>query len=317
MSRSKDRPRWPDLPARVHDQIEGLVGGHVVAARNRPGGFSPGFASRLTIADGRRVFAKAIDARAWPSQAAMYRAEARNAAGLTASGLACALPTPRLLGSCDDGSYVVLAFEYVEGREPTSPWQPKQLAAVAGAVGRMSALLTPSPLTVPEDHPRLGGWDHLSVEQLTMLSIGKAARHVDQLINLERRGLMAARGMALVHFDALPHNILLTPAGVMLVDWPHARLGAPIIDLLTVLASAAADGVDPEPVLHAQAETASPGDVDAILAAWSGFCLAGAVDETCPVPIAAAKMKLGRGALGWLLYQLGITSTASWRRSCS
>lgn len=315
MSGSKERSRWHDLPALVHDQIEGLVGGRVVAAQNCPGGFSPGFASRITLADGRSAFAKAIDTWAWPSQAATYRDEARNAAGLTASGLADALPTPRLLGSCDDESHVVLAFEYVEGCEPTSPWQPRQLAAVAAAVSRMSALLTPSPLKVPDDHPRLGGWDYLSPEQLTRLSAGEAARHVDQLTHLERQGLIAARGTALVHFDTLPHNILLTPAGTMLVDWPHARLGAPIIDLLTLLASAAADGVDPEPVLHGQPEAASPGDVDAILAALAGFCLAGAVDETCPAPIAAAKMKLGRGALGWLLCRLGITSTASWHQS--
>jgi hypothetical protein len=141
-------------------------------------------------------------------------------------------------------------------------------------------------------------------------------------------GLIAARGTTLVHFDALPHNILLSRVGAMLVDWPHARLGAPIIDLLTVLASAAADRIDPEPVLHAQPEAAAPGDIDAILAALSGFWLAGAVEESCPAPIAAAKLHLGRGALSWLLRrldvpsqlgttrQLGATSTASWHRSC-
>src|SRR5260370_1360359 len=66
-----------------------------------------------------------------------------------------------------------------------------------------------------------------------------AARHLDQLIMLECRGLVAARGATLVHFDALPHNILRTDDRVVLVDWPHARLGAPFIDLLMVLASAA------------------------------------------------------------------------------
>jgi hypothetical protein len=99
----------------------------------------------------------------------------------------------------------------------------------------------------------------------------------------------------------------------MLVDWPHARLGAPIIDLLTVLASGAADGIDPEPILAAQpvSATGEAADIDAILAALSGFSLAGAVDKTCPAAIAAAKMRFGRGALGWLLRRLGITSTAS------
>src|SRR5271166_2097173 len=137
MAASKNRPQWVDLPARVRDQIEGLVGGPVVAARNCPGGFSPGFASKLTRADGGRAFAKAIDICAWPSQAPMYRDEARNAAGLTAAGLADALPTPRFLGSCDDDKYVVLAFEFVDGREPAWPWRPDQLGTVATAVSRM------------------------------------------------------------------------------------------------------------------------------------------------------------------------------------
>ncbi len=319
MSASKNRPRWDDLPVRVQCQIEGLVGGRVVAARNCPGGFSPGFASTLALADGGRAFAKAIDIRTWPSQAAFYRDEARNAAGLTAAGLAHALPTPRFLGSGDDGRYVVLAFEYADGREPDSPWQPGQLAAVAAAVCRMSALLNPSPMTVPDDHPRLGGWaelaaDSRSVRRLRALSEW-APRHLDLLIALERLGLTAARGTALVHFDALPHNVLLTPEGPMLVDWPHARLGAPVIDLLTVLASGAADGIDPDPVLRAQhvAADADSGDIDAVLAALAGFWLAGALALTSPglEPIAAAKLHLGRGALGWLLHRLGATSTGS------
>jgi hypothetical protein len=233
----------------VQHQIEGLVGGRVVAARNSAGGFSPGFASKLTRADGGSAFAKAIDICAWPDQASMYRDEARNAAGLTAAGLAGALPTPRFRGSCEDDKQVVLAFECVDGREPGLPWRPDQLAAVATAVSRMSVLLTPSPLPLPDDHPRLGGWaelaaDTASVDRLRPLS-DWAARHLDWLITLERHGLIAARGTALVHFDALPHNILLTHSGAVLVDWPHARLGAPIIDLLTLLASAAATGSIP------------------------------------------------------------------------
>jgi hypothetical protein len=64
MSASKDRPRWEELPPHVRGQISELAGGRVVAARNCEGGFSPGFASRLTLADGRRAFAKAMDADA-------------------------------------------------------------------------------------------------------------------------------------------------------------------------------------------------------------------------------------------------------------
>ena len=98
MSASKNRPRWGDLPPSVRRQIEDLVGDEVLAAENCQGGFSPGFASRLALASGKRAFAKAVDGAEWPSQAPMYRDEAHVAAGLPAG-----MPVPQFLGSRDDG----------------------------------------------------------------------------------------------------------------------------------------------------------------------------------------------------------------------
>jgi hypothetical protein len=357
VSASKNRPRWEDLPARLRRQIESLVGDRVVAAQNCDGGFSPGFASRLTLAAGSRAFVKAIDVVAWPSQAPMYRDEALVAAALTmarataaapaaapatapaappatapaappatapAAPPAAALATPRFLGSLDDGCFVILAFECVMGAEPSRPWQHGELMRVAVAVSRMSAALTPSPIVVAADHPRLGGWAALAEDEGALARLpaisGWAARHLDRLIALERDGLAAASGTALVHFDALPHNILLTSDQVVLVDWPHARLGASFIDLVMVLASAAADGIDPEPLLRAQADVLADvqadmraADVTGVLAALTGFWLAGAV-EPIPAdlaPIAAAKLHLGRGALRWLQSRLRLSSAAT------
>jgi hypothetical protein len=326
MSASKNRPRWNELPERVRGQIEYLVAGRVVAAENCDGGFSPGFASRLTLAGGRRVFVKAIDAVSWPDQAPIYRDEIRIAASLSAAqaadaGVAAAVSTPRFLGSLDDGRFVILAFDCVAGAEPARPWRLTELTRVAAAVGRMSAALTPSPLALPADHPRIGGWAGLAADgpALARLRIISpwSARHLDQLITTEGRGLAAATGTALVHFDVLPHNILLTCDQVTVVDWPHARLGAPVIDLLMVLASAAADGLDPDPVLRTQpvATAVDEADVTGVLAALTGFWLAGALNSMPPGlgPIAAAKLHLGRGALWWLQRRLpGAGSVVAW-----
>lgn len=95
----------------------------MVAAENCEGGFSPGFASRLTLADGQLVFAKAMDADAWPLQAAMHRDEARVAAALPRK-----VPAPRFLGSADDGHWVILAFECADGAAPSLPWRADELA---------------------------------------------------------------------------------------------------------------------------------------------------------------------------------------------
>lgn len=124
MFMSKKRPLWDDLPAPVRARMEELAGRPVTRADNCAGGFSPGFASRLTLSDGRRVFVKAVDGQAWPADAAHHRAEAAVAAQLPAF-----LPTAALLGSFDDGRWIVLAFEHIDGVEPARPWTPVSSAA--------------------------------------------------------------------------------------------------------------------------------------------------------------------------------------------
>lgn len=60
------RPHWSDLPVSVRTRVEQALGAEVVEARSQGSGFTPGFASRLRLADGRRVFVKATDdTHAW------------------------------------------------------------------------------------------------------------------------------------------------------------------------------------------------------------------------------------------------------------
>ncbi|HEU0286240.1 MAG TPA: hypothetical protein VFR22_04280, partial [Nocardioidaceae bacterium] len=47
------RPTWDDLPRVVRALIAERCGGDVVAAESMGAGFTPGFASRLRLADGR------------------------------------------------------------------------------------------------------------------------------------------------------------------------------------------------------------------------------------------------------------------------
>ncbi len=113
----------------------------------------------------------------------------------------------------------------------------------------------------------------------------------------------------MVHFDLYPHNILLTGDRVYFVDWPHARLGAPFLDLLTVLS--AARGLDQDAIVAAHPLTAGldPTTIDAVLTALAGFALAGAFDEV-PAdlrPIADAKLRLGLDTLHWLRHRMRVT----------
>ena len=101
---------WQQTPARVRAAIQSRLGAEVVDAVSQPGGFSPGLAARLRLADGRRVFVKAISADRTPMGPSSYRAEARITAALPPS-----VPAPRLLWSYDDGDWVALVWRTSTG----------------------------------------------------------------------------------------------------------------------------------------------------------------------------------------------------------
>jgi Phosphotransferase enzyme family len=296
MSASENRLKWSELPAGVKSDLQQLTG---VPARvtSCTGGFSPGLAVKIRLTDGRLVFVKAMDAGEWPDQADLYRAEVRVAAQLPSG-----VPSPRFLGSLDNGRWVILAFEGIDGHEPAQPWHPDELEHVVTALIHV-ARATPPPL--PRDHPRLGGWTRLNPADLRSDGdLDWAADHLPFLIELEREGLAAAQGQALTHFDLYPHNIVLTGGQAFFVDWPYARLGAPFIDLLTVLSTASGPRIDQDAIVAACPLTADldPATINAVLAALAGFALSGAFEAVPPglKPITDAKLVLGLQTLRWL-----------------
>ncbi|MGI8645065.1 MAG: hypothetical protein ACR2JD_01900, partial [Nocardioides sp.] len=103
------RLSWPFLPRHIRTMVEQHCGSQVVESASQDGGFTPGFASVLTCADGSRHFVKAASAVAQATFAESYREEARKLAGLPAG-----VPAPRLLWSYDD-DWVVLGLQHVEG----------------------------------------------------------------------------------------------------------------------------------------------------------------------------------------------------------
>jgi len=130
-----------------------------------------------------------------------------------------------------------------------------------------------------------------------------AAERLDQLVALEIEGVAVAQGNALVHFDAYPHNIVLTSDRVYFVDWAHARIGAPYLDLL-ILCTAPAGGIDPETVISQHPVTAklSPRTINGVLAALAGHHLAIGLLDVPPAmqPIVDTRIALGRSTLHWL-----------------
>jgi aminoglycoside phosphotransferase (APT) family kinase protein len=235
-----ERLPWEGLPAAVRETIEGELGSQVVRAVTQPGGFSPGVAARLELQDARRVFVKAVGCEPNPDSPQLHRREARVAAALPPGA-----PAPRLLFAHERDGWVALVFEDVDGREPELPWRSDELERVLAALAELAAALTPAPLEAPRVAEYLGplfhGWRTIAAGDAAGVDPW-AAERLDELGALEERWPNAAAGETLLHCDVRADNLLIAGERVVLVDWPHACVGAAWIDLLAFLPSVAMQG---------------------------------------------------------------------------
>jgi len=305
---------WEQLPAAVRQGLQARLGSPVVRAATQPGGFSPGLAARLRLADGRRVFVKAAGPDPNPYTPALHRAEAQITAALPPS-----TPSPRLLWSYDDHGWVALAFADIEGKLPTLPWQPDELQRVLDAVAELATTLTPAPVAAPSIATRLGeafsGWQQLAAaaelgrDDLTGLDPW-ARRHLDRLVALEQAWPAAAAGRTLLHLDLRADNLLLTPSRVVVVDWPWASIGAAWVDLLVLLPSIAGQGGSQPELLfgwHPVARGVDPDAVTAVLAGLAGYLVRESRQPPPPgLPtLRAFQYSYSRPALAWLRQRTG------------
>jgi aminoglycoside phosphotransferase (APT) family kinase protein len=271
---SGTRIDWWELPEPVRHALETIIGGAVVEAVSQPGGFSPGTADRVRTVDGRRAFVKAVSPAQNPQSPDLHRREARVAAALPASA-----PVPRLLGCYDDGTWVALVLQDVEGRHPATPWLPGELAGVLAALDDLARVLTPAALpdlaTAADNLAGdFAGWRRIAADPPAGLDPWVPA-HLDELCALADRGLAALAGDTVVHTDIRADNLLLGPDGtVTVVDWPWACRGPAWLDRLLLLVNVRLfGGHDTHPMLArcAAATGADPHDLIAALAGFGGF----------------------------------------------
>lgn len=298
------RHHWADLPDTVRGAVQDILGAPVVEARSQSGGFSPGVAARVRLADGGRAFVKAVSAEVNPDSPDQHRAEARNTAALPPHA-----PVPKLLGTYDDGTCVALVLEDIDGRQPRVPWDRAELDRVLAAVGDLSRTLTPAPVDAPPaasgKTTSFTGWRTLYAAGDTTRLHPWAAHRLGALAELESGWAGPASGDTLAHGDLRADNILLTEDRVVFVDWPHALRAAPWFDLLTMLPCVAAQGgPDPEAVFtsHPLGRDADPAGVTAVLAALAGYFVAHSLHPDPPgLPtLRAFQAAQGAAALDWL-----------------
>lgn len=247
---SGSRLSWRDLPRHVRDVVTAVSGAQVVAEVVATSGFSPGFAGQLELADGGRVFVKAVSPAQNPESPLLARRE------ITASGaLPQGVPAPRLLWHHDDGEWVVLAFEAVDGRSPELPWRPGDLRRVLGAVVALGAVRPLAghglPSLAAEAAGTFDGWRRFAaLEPAARAALAERhgergawlAENLDRLVAWEEAAPAALDGDRLVHGDMRGDNVLLDGDTLWFVDWPHAAVGAPWFDLVSMLPSVAMQG---------------------------------------------------------------------------
>jgi hypothetical protein len=302
---------WAGVPEPVRHWAYEIGGGEAHEVLDLPGGFSPGATTRLRFAVGPDIFVKAVGLALNQESPSLHRREATISRSLPPSPY-----WPRLLNAYDDGDWVALAFEAVNGRMPAHPWVKAELDAALDALAELHRLLTPSPSdAVAAASARLGntfdGWLRLaSLDAVPAGLDGWAERHLEQLVDLESGWRGACDGDTLLHLDIRSDNLLLTEAGAVFVDWPHAAVGAPVLDLICWAPSVVLEGgPDPETLLHSHRlyGTADPATVTTLVAALAGFFVERSLQPPPPgLPtLRAFQAAQGEVALAWLQRRTG------------
>ncbi len=314
---------WSDVPEHVRSAVDAALGSPIVATRDQPGGFSPGVAARARLADGTGAFLKAVSPAQNPQACRIQRREAE-VAGL----LPPTVPAPRVRHLHDDGTWVVLVLDLVDGHQPDEPWRPGELARVLDAIGRFHADHDPIVVEgLQSAQARHGavfdGWRRLAAGDGDPGAYGPdVAAAVPALAGIEATWADAAAGRALLHADLRADNLLLGDdvgpgRGVTLVDWPWACTGAPVLDLAMFLPSVGlGGGPGIAEVVEAHHLLTGPGpggrtrpgahDRDAfraVLAAVAGFFVRHSLDPAPPgLPrLRAFQRAQAEVALAWLL----------------
>jgi aminoglycoside phosphotransferase (APT) family kinase protein len=298
------RVPYDETPAALRAWIDAELGSPVVSAVTQPGGFSPGAAARLRCANGQRAFCKAVtDVNSFAANA--HRREQRITAALPAE-----VPAPRLLASYDDGSWVALLLEDVEGRHPVLPWQDVELRRVVAAIDEMASLLTPCPLAdvpsvVDQWREDFDNWRRAASGELPPGLDDWSRRHLDELAVLEAGWELAASGDTLLHMDLRADNLLMASDQVWVVDWPHAARGDALFDLVAMASSVAMQG-GPQPSgllsMSATGRRADHDELAAMACALAGFFV---VSALAPPPAGLPTVRefqraQGEVALRWL-----------------
>lgn len=220
------RISWADVPRHVQAAVEHELGSPIRRAVTQVGGFSPGAAVRVVCENGRRAFVKAVGLSLNPDSPGLHRAELH-----AMSLLPGEVPAPALLAAFDDGDWVALVLEDVDGRGPDVPWLDPDVDAMSVALGHLARTRAPEQLAPFADvGDLLTSWDKVAADP-TGIESGLLDR-LGEMTAAQPLAREVTPGDALVHWDARADNVLIRNDQAVLLDWAWASRGAPWLDSL-------------------------------------------------------------------------------------
>ncbi len=311
------------LPIHIVRTIDIALGDPIISTTSIDHGFSPGVACIARTFGGQEFFLKAACSIPNEQAGAFHRKEI-----IVASRLGPDVPAGRLIWSFDEGApgWVVLVYEVVHGHSPELPWRAADVDLVVDALNRLATTLTPSPI-LEADIGTLAGsgvlgsgcWGRIRMQIEDPASFEShikldewVERNLDHLIALERRIDDVIVGDTLLHLDIRGDNMLITDEGVVIVDWPHARIGAAWVDAVAFAPSLAMQG-GPEPEdFIARIEVARAADPDAVtvcVAEMAGFFTYNSLLPPLDGLPGLREFQAGQGAVArrWLARRTGWT----------
>jgi hypothetical protein len=275
-------------------RIEAALGWRPTAWRRVGGRAADSNTGHWVVSDGERSAFVKVPRADLPAD--WVRREHRNLAALVGAAF------PRVVGWFDDGTWPVLALEDLSGADWVPPWTAAQVAAVLAALGDVSAIVPPAHLERFDPDP-IEHWAAIAADPEPFLSVGLCSRR--WLDTHLARFVLAAesaplRGDALVHLDVRSDNLCFRDGRAVLLDWNHATIANPTLDVAFWLPSLAAEGGPaPEEVLPDEPE----------LAAWVAgfFCSYAGLPPIADAPhVRPLQIAQARTALPWAARALGL-----------
>lgn len=232
------RAPWSAMPAHVRDWVADELGSPVVEAADQVGGMSPGCATRLMCEDGTRAFVKAVGLDLNPRTPVMFRREITTLNLIGSHEL-----WADLRASYDDGDWVAILLEDIEGRHPDLD-DDATMDTLLRETERLSSVLGERVPDPPAPDPDNGGLADLREGFHTWADCVARAEEIPAVLLPDWiRGdigtweplvrSLAEGEVELVHWDIRNDNLLERPTGeLVFLDWGAASVGPAWLDPL-------------------------------------------------------------------------------------